>query len=132
MKVLKIVEKDRVGLMADIALALSEVGINIENISATGVQGKAVIVFEVREEEEDKAVDVLTKKGYKVLSEEMILIKLRDKPGELARISKMLKDRKVNFTNLQVMSRDGKETLVGLTVEQPEEAKRVLREFIVK
>lgn len=128
---LKIVEKDRIGLMADIALALSEVGINIENISATAVQGKAVIVFEVREEEEDKATEILKKKGYKVLSEEMIVIKLKDKPGELARISKMLKENKVNFTNLQVMSRDGKETLVGLTVEQPEKARELLKDVLV-
>jgi hypothetical protein len=131
MRVLKIVEKDRIGLMADIALALSEVGINIENISATAVQGKAVIVFEVREEEEDKATEILKKKGYKVLSEEMIVIKLKDKPGELARISKMLKENKVNFTNLQVMSRDGKETLVGLTVEQPEKARELLKDVLV-
>jgi len=131
MRVLKIVEKDRIGLMADIALALSEVGINIENISATAVQGKAVIVFEVREEEEDKAIEILKKKGYKVLSEEMIVIKLKDKPGELARISKMLKENKVNFTNLQVMSRDGKETLVGLTVEQPEKARELLKDVLV-
>lgn len=130
MKDLTIIAPDKVGLLADISYILGKARVNIESIAVTSVGGKAIITVLVRNSQ--KASDVLKRNGFKVSSGNVIFVKLEDKPGTLSEIAKMLADNKINVGNLNLISRDGKHTVVGVTVDRPRKAKKVLAEFLVE
>ena len=130
MKDVTIIAPDKVGLLADISYILGKAKVNIESISVTSVGGKAVITVLVKNSE--KAADVLEKNGFKVSSGNILFIKVLDQPGKLSEIAKKLADSKISVGNLNLISKDGKHTIVGVTVDRPRKAKKVLEEFLVE
>ena len=130
MKTITIIEKDRVGLLLDISYILAKEKINIESISATTLGDKAIISISVKDPK--KAMRVLEKNGFHVESENIIMIKLPDKPGELAKIAKLLAENKVNMRNLYIVARDGKNTIIAIQPDRPRKAKSVLKDYLVE
>lgn len=130
MKDVTIIAPDKVGLLADISYILGKAKVNIESIAVTSVGGKAVITVLVKNSE--KATDVLEKNGFKVSSGNIIFIKILDQPGKLSEVAKMLADSKINVANLNLISKDGKYTIIGVTVDRPRKAKKVLEEYLVE
>lgn len=128
MKEISIITEDRVGLLADISYVLGKAKINIESIAASAVGGKAVLTILVKDYE--KAKQVLENSGFKVSSGNVIFVKLVDQPGKLAEIAKMLAENKINVNNLHLVSRDGKHTIVGISVANPKKAKELLKEYL--
>lgn len=130
MKDVTIIAPDKVGLLADISYILGKAKVNIESIAVTSVGGKAVITVLVKNSE--KATDVLEKNGFKVSSGNIIFIKVLDQPGKLSEIAKLLADSKISVANLNLISKDGKFTIIGVTVDRPRKAKKVLEEYLVE
>jgi hypothetical protein len=130
MRDVTIITEDKVGLLADISYILGKAKINIESISVTSVGGKAVITILVKSPE--RAEDVLKKNGFKVSSGNILFVKLDDKPGALSQIAKTLADNKINVENLNLVSKDGKSTVVGITVDRPRKAKTILEKYLVE
>jgi hypothetical protein len=130
MRDVTIITEDKVGLLADISYILGKAKINIESISVTSVGGKAVITILVKSPE--RAEDVLKKNGFKVSSGNILFVKLEDKPGALSQIAKTLADNKINVENLNLVSKDGKSTVVGITVDRPRKAKTILEKYLVE
>jgi len=130
MKEISIVTDDRVGLLADISYILGKAKINIESIAASAVGGKAVLSIVVKEY--DKAKQVLENNGFHVSSCNIIFIKLEDQPGKLAEVAKSLADASINVENLHLVSRDGKHTIVGLTVANPKKARSLLADYLIE
>ncbi len=129
-KTLTLVENDRVGLLMDISYIMGKAKINIENISAVSVGGKAVITMTVKDPR--KATEVLKTNGFNVLEEDTLMIKLPDKPGELSKVTKELAKNGVNITSLYVVSRDGKETVIALTVDKKRKGRKLLEPYIIE
>lgn len=127
---LTIVTEDKVGLLADISYILGKAKINIESIAVNSVGGKAVITLLVKNA--PKAEDVLKKNGFRVSSGNVIFVKLQDRPGALSEIAKMLADNKINVENLNLITKDGKHTIVGITVDRPRKAKTILKTYLVE
>jgi len=130
MKEISIITDDRVGLLADISYILGKAKINIESIAASAVGGKAVLSIVVRDY--DRAKSVLENSGFKITAGNVIFVKLEDKPGMLAEIAKMLADEGINVENLHLVSKDGKHTIVGLTVANPRKTKTLLAEYLIE
>lgn len=130
MKDVTIIAPDKVGLLADISYILGKAKVNIESIAVTSVGGKAVITVLVKNSE--KATDVLEKNGFKVSSGNIIFIKVLDQPGKLSEIAKLLADSKISVANLNLISKDGKFTIIGVTVDRPRKAKKVLEDYLVE
>lgn len=129
MKEISIITEDRVGLLADVSYVLGKARINIESIAASGVGGKAVLSIVVKDY--DKAKQVLENSGFKVTRGNVVFIKLVDQPGKLADVAKMLADNKINVENLHLVSRDGKSTIVGITVSNPKKARELLKDVLI-
>jgi len=43
----------------------------------------------------------------------------------------MLADNKINVENLHLVSRDGRSTIVGITVANPRKAKELLKDLLI-
>lgn len=129
MKTITIVSDDKVGLLADISYILAKAGINIESLNVDVVADKAVILLSVKDAEKTRAA--LEASGYKVSEENMVVVKLSDKPGELSKITKMLAKEGINIENVLMLSRDGKNTVLSIAVDNPKKASNLLKEYLI-
>jgi hypothetical protein len=126
MKTIAIVEQDKVGLLMDISYILGKEKINIESITANAIGGKAVITITVKKG--DEAKKILAKNGFHIMEEDVIMVEMDDKPGELANLAKILKDNELLMSNLYVVSKDGRKTIVAIKIDKMKKAKKVLHE----
>jgi hypothetical protein len=129
MKSLAVVTDDRVGLLADMSYILGKAKINIESLSVDVVGGKAIIVLTVKAS--DSAENVLRAAGYKVEESNILVLKLQDQPGELNRITNILKKEQISIENVHMLSRDGKSTIIGIVVDKPKKAETLLQQYLV-
>ena len=130
MKTVTIVADDKVGLLADISYILAKANINIESLNVDVVGGKAVIMLSLKDDA--KARSALEASGYKVSSENTVVVKLEDKPGELSKITRMLADNKINITNVLMVSRDSKNTVLSISVDNVSKATKLLKNYLIK
>jgi hypothetical protein len=128
MKQVVVLVEDKVGILADISYILGKAKINIDSISATAIGTKGVITLTVSDEKRTK--EVLENNGYKIYSSDILVVKLEDKPGELAKISKMLADNKVNIENVHVLTKDKSHALYALKVDKTPKAQKVLKDYL--
>ncbi|MEM4295196.1 MAG: ACT domain-containing protein [Candidatus Anstonellales archaeon] len=129
-KTIVLVENDRIGLLNDISYIMGKEKINIENIVGHTVGKKAIISMTVKDFK--KAMQVLKKNGFNVMSEDSIMIKLKDRPGELSKITELLAKNKINIKNLYVVSRDGINTLISLSVNKKRKAEKILSPYRIQ
>ncbi len=125
MKTITIVEEDRVGLLMDISYILGKEKINIESITANSVGGKAIITLTVRDG--NGAKKTLLKNGFHIIEEDMLMVSLKDRPGELATLAKLLKDNNINLQNLYMVSKDSKNTIIAIKPDKPKKAADILK-----
>ena len=108
-----IVAKNEVGVLADISRALADAGINIETISAEGLETQGVITLTT--DAHDDALRVLMDAGYKAVSDDSLILRLPDEPGALAKVAERFKDAGVNIQSLHIVERQGDHTIVALS-----------------
>ena len=130
MKQITIVADDKVGLLADISYILGKARINIESILVEVHGEKAVINLTLKDDK--KAISMLSSNGYRVLSSEVLVIKVADRAGELSKVSRMLQQANIHVESLYLLSRHGGHSLDAVTVSNPKKAAKVLAEYLVK
>jgi predicted amino acid-binding ACT domain protein len=130
-KELTIVAKDKLGLLADISYVLAKEKVNIEQIDANMIGGRAVINVGVLGAAYTKAKAAVEKNGYEVLPAESLIVKLEDKPGALAELARRLADGKVNVMNVHVVGKEGTAVYDSITVDRPKEARAILGSAVV-
>lgn len=125
-KELVVVAQDKVGLLADISYVLAKEKINVEQIDANVVSDKAVISIGILSAKYESAKKALLKNNMEVLPAESIVVRLEDKPGELAALARKLADAKINMTNVHVLGKDGAHVFDSISVDKPREARKIL------
>jgi hypothetical protein len=130
MKQITVVVADRVGALAELSYLLGKARINIESLSVEAQGGKSIINLVVSNEK--KAEQLLTSNGYHVLASEMLVVKMKDVPGELAALSKKLQKAKISIESIYLLARGEGNSLNALMVDKPKKAKKVLSEYLIK
>lgn len=130
MKDVTIIMDDKMGLLADISYILGKARINIESIASTSVGGKAIISIVVKNAQ--KAQKVLEQNGFRVSSGNILFVRIPNEPGNLSKIAKMLVDGKIELEKLAQVSIDGEHVVIGITVDRPRKAKKLLAEYLVE
>ena len=98
-----ITTSNKVGLLAKIALALSNSGVNIEAASGyeVGKSAKLLLVTNAN----IRIMNELKKKGYKSVKEiEVVLVELDNRPGALKVVTTELEKEKIDIKHLYVTS----------------------------
>lgn len=109
------------GILANLSTTLGKAGINIEGISGTQYQDK--VVLHMLFEQPDKAQALLYKHKFTILStRDVLVMDIKDDPGELGKISQKLANAEVNidFVYLATSNR------LVLGVDDPEKAAAAL------
>ena len=104
---------NRVGMLAGITGVLAGAGINVESVNAQTAGEHGAIIMTVSDT--DRALSVLSQAGYKAVSDDAVVVRLRDEPGALADVADRLKQAGVNIQNLHILSRQDGFALIALT-----------------
>jgi hypothetical protein len=122
-KQISIFSENRPGRLAAIAKALEEENINILAFSIAEADGFGVVRALV--DNPKKANEKLTGLGFNVAFTDVIAVKMRDKPGGLYEIAKMLGDGQINIEYSYAYS--GKEgAVLILRVDNADQAVRLI------
>ena len=119
-----VVAKNEVGVLADISRALADAGINIETISAEGLETQGVITLTT--DAHDDALRVLMDAGYKAVSDDSLILRLPDEPGALAKVAERFKEAGVNIQSLHIVERQGDHTIVALAADDRAQAESLV------
>ena len=128
-KEITVVAKDRIGLLADVSEFLGRAGINIESISSDASNGTSITRLVTASA--SQARQVLEKAGgFKVVDANILVIKLRDRPGELANATRILSDNHINIHSAYLLGREGSESLVAMKTGNYAKSKKLLKNYL--
>jgi hypothetical protein len=113
------------GQLALLAETLGNAGVNIQALSAATAGGKGVI--RVVPDEPGRAKRALKSAKIRVSSERDVLeVRLRNKPGALARVAKRLGKARVNIDSAYLLAADRKRAVAAIGVKNMSAAKKAL------
>ncbi|MCX8196847.1 MAG: ACT domain-containing protein [Candidatus Micrarchaeota archaeon] len=130
MKQITIIANDRIGLLADISYILGKAKINIEAISVQTQGKKGIINLTVKDDQ--KAIKMLSSNGFQVFPAEILVVRLKDEPGQMAQMTKILKENKINIESLYIIAKDEQGYAIhALKVDKLKKAKKLLSGFLI-
>jgi len=121
MKQIHIVSTNRIGLITELTEALAGAEINIDSVDAEQVGENAVIVLNV--DQYDRALLSLREfQGIQIVTEDAILVKLKNQPGALAQIARRFTDAGISVRSVRFIQRDEDFALVAISTDRTEAA----------
>ena len=129
MKQITVLVRNEVGVAATVAAALAERGVNIEAFDIEGVEDRGIIVLTV--DKYDEALRALHDHGFKAITQDVLLVRLEDRPGALASVARRLKDASLDLRSMHIVRREAGTTLASLVASDPAKAAEVLRDLLV-
>ena len=129
MKQIVIVSEDRPAVVAEIAEAMGAAGVNIEFLDAEVVGASKIVVLTV--DQYDAALKALAQTSLQAISEDALVIRLPDRPGELARVTQRLRESEIDVRSIRIIRREGGTGIVAVATDKNDEARKVLAEVLV-
>jgi hypothetical protein len=120
---------DRPGTIADIAERLGARGINILEMDVTDDHAHGVILLQA--EPYDEALRALADSVYHAVSEEVLVIRIQDEPGALAKVAARFRQPQININAMRIVRRDGGWATVILTTNDNGRARTLLADCLV-
>ena len=130
MKQLTVMVENKPGILAGIATLLGNAGINIESITAETFGEGAVIRIITRDAA--SSLDVLKQNGHKAFVNDILVVAVEDKPGQLGRVSMRLADGGVNIENIYLLSKKDDRQIFAMKVDSERAAKQVLGKAVLE
>ncbi|MFN0076850.1 MAG: ACT domain-containing protein [Prosthecobacter sp.] len=129
MKQLTVLVPNELGIAARLTACLAERGINIDEIDIEGVEDHGIVVLSV--DRYDEALRVLSEQGFRVITQDTLLVRLEDRPGALAAVAMRLKDAGIDLRSMHILRRDAACTTASLVCSDNARAAEVLRDVLV-
>ena len=98
-----IMARDEVGVLADITATLAQANVNLESIN-TQVNGEHGTIM-ISTDDTDRALVALADAGYSAVTDDAMLIRLKDEPGALARIAQRFSEAGINIRSVHILDR---------------------------
>ena len=130
MKQLTVLTDNKPGVLASIASALGENGVNMESISAETFSDSAVI--RIITKDSDSAKKALSRLDYRVNESDILVFKILDRAGELGKVAKMLSSEGINVENIYLLNREDKYAYLALKVNNDAKARTAFGKYIVR
>lgn len=128
MKEISVIVDNHAGMLADLSEALAERNINIESIDGEAAESRGIIRLTV--DKYDEALSALRDSGFQAISEDALLIRLKDESGALARAAARFKDAGINIRSLRILRREGGFALVTLVTENNDAARELIGDVL--
>jgi hypothetical protein len=128
MKQFEVKVNDDVGSLEKVTEALAKKNINIVSISSERIPGQHASL-KIVTDDEDKTEEVMNEERFIYRQSEFIMVKLSDQPGELLRVTKVLRDADINIETLYLLNKVQGMTDVAMIVNKMDEAKVALKQL---
>lgn len=115
--------------LADITELMAANNINIDSIGSETVGDSSVIVMTVNKY--DLALRALRDAAYNAITEDCLLIKLKDEPGALAKIARRFKDADLHIRSFHIISRTNDTSIAAISTERTADALELVRDILV-
>lgn len=112
MREITVITENKVGALALVCEALGGVGVNIRAISAQAIGDTGII--RLLTEDETSAKKVLERSGFKVAIGDVITVKLKDRPGELAKIARKLATSRVDIESVYILGKTNSDVEIAI------------------
>jgi len=130
MKQLSIITENRLGIITDISEALANENINIDNIDAKTFSDQVVVLVSI--DQYDHALHTLSQfKGFQIITEDAILIRLENEPGALAKIARRFTDAQIDLRSIRFIKRNENFGLVAISTDRTSDALELVSDVIV-
>lgn len=107
---------------------LGKAKINIEALSVE-VQGNRCII-DIVVKDDKKAMDLLTKNGYQVFKNDVLIVKIKDEPARMSEFSAKLAKNKINILSMsKIVDGEGYD-FFAIKTDRPAKAKKVLESYL--
>jgi hypothetical protein len=113
------------GVLAQLARTLADARVNITTLSADAVSGRGKIRIIVNDAV--KAKRALRKAKYRFSEEPAFVVRLRNKPGSLARVAQKVAKGRVNIKSAYATTAGRGPATVVFTVGSTAKARKILR-----
>ena len=117
--------KSRLGTLAQLARTLADAGVNIVTLSADAVTGRGKIRVIVNDP--GTAKRALRRAKYRFSEEPAFVVRLRNKPGALARVAEKVAKARVNIKSAYATTAGRGSATVVFTVGSVAKARKILR-----
>lgn len=118
--------EDRIGVLAEIARVLSEMGINLLSVRLRSIDGEAVV--HLLTNSQSYACKALQDAGFDISQRDVVILALPHHPGFLRRASEALARKDISIDDLHVsVPEEGKLSVVVLTCSNNAHAIQILR-----
>ncbi len=118
----------RPGTLADIAERLAARNVNIVDIDATDDHAHGVVVL--RAEPYNEALRALADGGYHAVSEDVLVVRLPDEAGALAKLAARFREPQININAMRIVRRDGGWASVLISTDDNERAREILADCL--
>ncbi|HET9489496.1 MAG TPA: ACT domain-containing protein [Methylomirabilota bacterium] len=112
------------GVLAGVARALADAGVNITALCASDAAGRGKIRILTRNVAQARRA--LRAAGYRPTEEPAFVVRLANKPGTLARTAEKVAKARINIRSAYATAA-GRSSIVVMTVGSPARARKVLR-----
>jgi hypothetical protein len=129
MKQLAVLVPNELGIAARLTACLAERGINIEEIDVESVADHGIVVLSV--DRYDEALRALSDHGFRVITQDTLLVRLEDKPGALAAVALRLRDAGLDLRSMHILRREASSTTASLVCSDNARAAEVLKDVLV-
>ena len=117
--------KSKPGVLAQLAKTLADAGVNIITLSADAVSGRGKIRVIVNDAV--KAKRAMRQARYRFSEEPAFVVRLRNKPGVLARVANKLAKARVNIKSAYATTAGRGSATAVFTVGSAKKARKILR-----
>lgn len=124
MKQMTINLKNEPGSLSRVCDALENVGVNIVSLFGEALNSEGLV--HLITEDEETARKALEKSGYASKTSDVLLVKVSDRPGELAKITRKLAFAKVNIETIALLTKEKGEATVAIKTDNVKKAKEAL------
>lgn len=128
MKQITVVVDDRPGMLAALTEALAQRKVNIESIDGESAPHCGVLNLCV--DRYDDALVALRDAGFQAISEDALLIRIKDQPGALAHVAARFANAALNIRSLRILRREGGSSLVALASDDNEAARKLVGDIL--
>ncbi len=123
-KQVAIAMKDKLGLMAEVSGALADAKVNIQAVCAYGMENKAHVIMLT--DSNAKAKRALSKLGGEVSEDDVVLVEMADKPGELQKVTDKVAAAGINVWYVYGSAGSKTRSLLVMATEDNAKAVRVI------
>lgn len=128
MKQINLVVDNKPGVLSDLSFILGTAKINIDSIYSGVIGGNAIINLTVKDDK--KTIELLKANGYAPLEFDVLMIKIKDEPGELSKISKLMADNGINIEAIHVLCKGDGFVVDALKVDKIAKAEKLLAPYL--